>query len=213
VLTEAVEYRAEAVIFAAPTFLAPYILEHAPDVRRFQYSPWLTANLTLDRIPSEKGIEVAWDNVIYDSPGLGYVVATHQTLRTHVERTVWTYYLALSGSSPAEGRRLLLAKDWGYWKEFILNDLGRAHPDISACVSRIDVMRLGHAMARPVPGLLFSEDRLRLAGHSRQPPISGALGARLFFANSDLSGFSIFEEAQYRGVQAADRALRMLGRA
>jgi hypothetical protein len=32
------------------------------------------------------------------------------------------------------------------------------------------------------------------------------------FANSDVSGFSIFEEAQYRGVQAADRALHSLSR-
>ena len=30
---------------------------------------------------------------------------------------------------------------------------------------------------------------------------------RILFANSDLSGFSIFEEAQYRGVNAADRVL------
>jgi hypothetical protein len=94
-------------------------------------------------------------------------------------------------------RRLLLAKDWGYWKESILSDLERAHPDIRQCVSRIDILRLGHAMARPVPGFLGSEQRRRLAEGS----------GNLLFANSDLSGFSIFEEAQYRGVKAADRAL------
>jgi hypothetical protein len=33
----------------------------------------------------------------------------------------------------------------------------------------------------------------------------------LQFAHADLSGFSIFEEAQYWGVQAADRVLRRLG--
>jgi hypothetical protein len=33
----------------------------------------------------------------------------------------------------------------------------------------------------------------------------------VLFANSDLSGFSIIEEAQYRGVQAAEHALRWLG--
>ena len=36
-------------------------------------------------------------------PSLGYVVATHQSLRTHVPRTVWTYYWALAHGSP--GRR------------------------------------------------------------------------------------------------------------
>ena len=33
----------------------------------FEYSPWLTANLTLDRLPRESGTELAWDNVIYGS--------------------------------------------------------------------------------------------------------------------------------------------------
>ena len=64
-----VEYIAEGVIFAAPTFLAPYILEGAPPVRGFEYSPWLTANLTLDRLPRETGLETAWDNVIYIAVG------------------------------------------------------------------------------------------------------------------------------------------------
>jgi glycine/D-amino acid oxidase-like deaminating enzyme len=195
VFTETVEYRADAVIFAAPTFLAHYVLEGAAPAEGFVYSPWLTANLTLDRMPAENGIEPAWDNVIYDSPALGYVNATHMSLRSRIDRTVWTYYWSLAEHSPAESRRLLLEKDWWYWKEAILNDLSRAHPDIRQCVSRIDMMRMGHAMARPVPG---RRQRVQEPGH-------------VFFANSDLSGFSIFEEAQYHGVQAADRALRLLG--
>ncbi len=201
VLSGAIEYLTEAVIFAAPSFLAPYIVEGAPPVK-FVYSPWLTANLTLDRRPTERGIEAAWDNVIYDSPALGYVEATHQSIRRREERTVWTYYWSLSQGDPAVNRALLLAKDWNYWKEAILNDLARAHPDIRSCVSRIDIMRMGHAMARPTPGFLTSPDRLRMASAS-----SG-----VFYANSDLSGFSIFEEAQYRGVKAADRTLARLAR-
>jgi glycine/D-amino acid oxidase-like deaminating enzyme len=202
VLTEETEYLAEAVIFAAPTFLAPYLIEGVSPVRGFVYSPWLTANLTLDRWPGERRSEPAWDNVIYDSPALGYVVATHQSLRSHIDRSVWTYYWALAEGTPAANRQLLLGKDWNYWKEAILNDLARAHPDIRACVSRIDLLRLGHAMIRPTVGFLGSEERRRLA----EPRGS------LFFANSDLSGLSLFEEAQYRGVKAAEHALRMLGR-
>ena len=53
-LTEETEYLAEAVTFAAPTFLAPYLIEGAGPVRDFVYSPWLTANLTLDRWPGER---------------------------------------------------------------------------------------------------------------------------------------------------------------
>ena len=78
---------ADAVIFAAPSFLAARILDKGPATPDFQYSPWLTANLTLDRWPSERGAPMAWDNVIVDSPSLGYVVATHQSLRMHIPRT------------------------------------------------------------------------------------------------------------------------------
>ena len=194
-----IDYTADCVIFAAPSFLASHVCEDAPPAR-LVYSPWLTANLALDRLPAEHGFETAWDNVIYDSPALGYVVATHQSLRTHIDRTVWTFYWALAEGSPSENRALLLAKDWNYWKEAILTDLERAHPDIRQCVSRIDILRLGHAMARPVPGFLGSEQRRRLTESS----------GNLLFANSDLSGFSIFEEAQYRGVKAAERALERL---
>jgi hypothetical protein len=69
-------------------------------------------------------------------------------------------------------------------------------------VSRTDILRLGHAMARPVPGFLESDECQRPT----------AASGNLLFANSDVSGFSIFEEAQYRGVQAADRALHSLSR-
>jgi glycine/D-amino acid oxidase-like deaminating enzyme len=203
VFTEDTEYVAEGLIFAAPTFLAPYLLEGAPSALGFEYSPWLTANLTLDRIPEERGIEVAWDSVIYDSPALGYVVATHQSLASRLDRTVWTYYWSLAQGSPAQNRKLLLEKDWNYWKEAILNDLARPHPDIRACVSRIDVMRMGHAMIRPSVGFLTSETRKLFANYGT---------GNVWFANSDLSGISIFEEAQYRGVRAAERALRVLGR-
>ena len=198
----AIEYISDAVIFAAPTFLARYLMETAP-AWTGQYSPWLTANLTLDRWPAEKTLPPAWDNVIHGSPALGYVVATHQSLRTRIDRTVWTYYWALAAMTPSEGRRMLLEKDWGWWREAILNDLGRAHPDIRQCVTRIDIMRMGHAMIRPAPGFLFSPERQRVAVST----------GRLLFANSDLSGISIFEEAQYRGVEAAERALRLLGKA
>jgi NAD(P)-binding Rossmann-like domain len=195
------EYRAQFVIFAAPTFLAPYLIEGMASLDNFEYSPWLTANLILERLPRSYGGDPTWDNVFLDSPTLGYVDATHQSLRTHVDRTVWTFYWALTEGRPAENRKFLLERDWNYWKEAILRDLERVHYDIRQCVSRIDVMRMGHAMARPRVGAIFSPERRRL----RKPM------GRILFANSDLSGFSIFEEAQYRGVTAAEHVLAIGG--
>ncbi|HYL87094.1 MAG TPA: FAD-dependent oxidoreductase [Candidatus Angelobacter sp.] len=194
------EYRAEFLIFAAPTFLAPYLFENFPRLQNFVYSPWLTANLTLERYPESRGAEPSWDTVFLESPTLGYVDAMHQSLRTQVDRTVWTFYWALAEGAPAQNRQFLLDKDWSYWKEAILHDLERVHRDIRQCVSRIDVMRMGHAMIRPAVGSIFSEERHHLPRFHE----------RVLFANSDLSGISIFEEAQYHGVEAAQKVLQKL---
>jgi hypothetical protein len=94
----------------------------------------------------------------------------------------------------------LLTHDWAFWRDRILADLSRPHPDIRECVSRIDIMRMGHAMARPTVGFLSH-------GQGRDRP---ALPERLYLANSDRSGFSLFEQAQYQGVTAARSALNVL---
>jgi hypothetical protein len=199
VRTPRVNYKTDSVIFAAPTFLAGYVIDGMPKTEHFVYSPWFTANLTLDQMPREQnGAELAWDNVLFHSKSLGYVDAKHMSLRTHIDRTVWTYYWSLAEYEPHQARQFLLDRTWNDWKNIILRDLEQAHPDIRRCVARIDMMRFGHAMARPIPGFLQSEERRRW--------IEGKLG--LYFANSDLSGFSIFEEAQYRGIRAAINVLR-----
>jgi glycine/D-amino acid oxidase-like deaminating enzyme len=190
--------RADRIILACPTFLARRLMEKSPNVERFEYAPWLVANLTLDEPPVERsGAPVAWDNVIYDSDSLGYVVATHQSLRTHNRETVWTFYHPLVGSSPREERARLLETPWQDWADFILDDLSRPHPEIRRLVNNIDIMRWGHAMIRPTPGFIWGEHRV---------PLTRPVG-NIHFAHSDLSGFSIFEEAQYRGVVAATWAL------
>jgi hypothetical protein len=56
-------------------------------------------------------------------------------------------------------------------------------------------------MVRPRVGFLSSDERRRAA----------AWPGPVYYAHSDLSGFSIIEEAQHRGVAAADRALARLG--
>jgi glycine/D-amino acid oxidase-like deaminating enzyme len=198
VLTRDTAYRCDTVIFAAPRLVAPYVIaEHAGRRPGFVYSPWLTANLTLERWPKNVGVEPAWDNVIYGSPALGYVVATHQSLATHDDRTVWTFYWALAHESPAEARRRLQRDDWRTWTERILGDLARAHPDIRDCVSRVDIMRHGHGMIRPTVGFLRDRERVSPSG------LPG-----IHFAHSDGSGISIFEQAQYQGVRAARKVLK-----
>ena len=191
------EYACDHVIFAAPTFLAPYIVEgmRAPG---FTYSPWLVANLTLDRWPDDRGAPPAWDNIVRNGVGLGYVVATHQSLRARDRGpSVWTYYCALATRDTATERRVLQKSTWSDWVERIMMELSVAHPNIRRCVTHVDIIRLGHAMVRPTIGFLGAEAR-------RIPQWAPR---NIHLAHSDLSGLSLFEEAQYRGVLAADAVL------
>jgi hypothetical protein len=160
----------------------------------------MVANLTLRERPEERGFPLAWDNVLYDSDSLGYVVATHQSGRDR-GATVLTYYRALLDDDEAADRRRLLATPWQGWVDSILEDLRPAHPDLEPLVERVDVWLWGHAMPRPWPGSLWSA-ALRQAA---QP-----LG-RIHFAHTDLSGMALVEEAHYWGVRAAEQVMRAAG--
>ena len=195
---------ASQVVVATPQFITRRIVAGLGGTGEgFEYSPWMVANLTLDRVPAigRRDAPLSWDNVLYDSPSLGYVMATHQSLATAPGPVVMTYYRPFAGEPPAAARAQMLATPWEGWRDQILADLSRAHPDLEGLVSRVDVMLWGHGMVKPRPGFLSGDARTRAAA---------SLG-RIHPAHSDLSGMALFEEAQYRGVLAAERVLRALG--
>ncbi|NJD33949.1 MAG: FAD-dependent oxidoreductase [Betaproteobacteria bacterium] len=196
---------ARELIWAAPLFLIPHVFvtprpEWLAAIRGAEYAPWIVANLTLAAAPQTRaGHPLAWDNVLYDSPALGYVVATHQQLRYAPGPTVLTWYRALHEESASRQRRLL--QGHAAWAEEVLADLSVPHPEIRELTTRIDIHRHAHAMIRPLPG--------RLWGGARQAFELDRPGIR--FAHADASGLSLFEEANYRGVLAAERTLARLG--
>lgn len=202
---ETVLTRAEHVVCALPRFLAARVMapwrERPPAfLKETVYTPWMVANLTLSDRPRSHGYPLCWDNVLYGSPSLGYVVATHQSGRDH-GATVFTYYWPLCDDDPRRAREELLATNWETWMARILGDLRRAHPGLESLLERVDVYLWGHAMARPRPGFLWGE-ALR---ESARP-----LG-RIHFAHTDLSGMALCEEAQDWGVRAAEAVLRARG--
>jgi protoporphyrinogen oxidase len=189
---------ADRVIVAAPKLVVPRIVrpfrERAPEhLAAFTYGSWMVANLHLRGRPKSAGFPFAWDNVLFDSPSLGYVVATHQALLDGGP-TIWTYYQPFVDRDPRAARERLAAADHAGFCDAILADLGRAHSGLEPLVERIDVWRWGHAMVRPSPGFIWGPDRRRAAE---------AYG-RLHFAHSDLSGLALFEEAFDHGVRAAE---------
>jgi hypothetical protein len=192
--------RAGHVILAVPRFIARRILEpwreRAPGwFDEFSYSPWMVANLHLRGRPKNTGYALAWDNVLYDSPALGYVVATHQVLLDDGP-TILTYYMPFT-DEPKTARARLAAGDHAGLCDAIVSDLVRAHPDLPQLITRIDVWRWGHAMIRPTPGFIW--------GPGRQEA-SRAVG-NVHFAHTDLSGVALFEEAHAHGVRAAQEVL------
>jgi glycine/D-amino acid oxidase-like deaminating enzyme len=203
----AIGFRAERVVFAAPQFLTKYLLQPyreggAPaHVAEFEYGAWVVANLFLSERPrAGPGFPAAWDNVLYESPALGYVVATHQR---GLERgpTVFTYYYPLTDADPRQARARLLSTGRDGWADVALSDLARAHPDIRTLTRRLDVMRWGHAMIRPRVGFQWGGARQK----AQQP------FGPVHFAHTDLSGVALFEEAFDHGLRAAEEVLAARG--
>jgi protoporphyrinogen oxidase len=194
-----VRYRAERVIWAAPAFTLARAWSNPPAgfaeaTKQIETSPWLVANLTLDTLPRDSGpAGMAWDNVLYGSAALGYVVATHQTIRSGPGPTVLTYYWPLADVAPKAARERLMNQPWQAWVEPVLAELSKPHPGLRQQLRRIDLWRWPHAMPRPTPGFRAAPVRRMLA----------QLSGPLVFAHSDLSGMPLFEEAHFAGIRAA----------
>jgi hypothetical protein len=193
-----VEVRAQAAIIAVPRFIASRIVAgwEGSDAG-FSYAPWVVANASVSRPPAGPGAALAWDNVSATSNSLGYVVATHQSLRSAPGPTVLSWYMPLSESDPATARQLMLRRTLGEWQAMVRDDLIAMNPDLAGAITRIDVWRWGHAMARPTPGFIWGD--ARQAAARLQGPILPA--------HSDISGIPVFEEAHDRGAAAALVAL------
>ena len=196
-------FHCEKAIFASPMFIAPYVIhgfrDDAPfDSAEFQSNAWFVANLFLKDRPKTrfaKDFPLSWDNVLYESPSLGYVVATHQNGIDHGP-TILTYYYPMC--EDPNGRTTLFNYDWKQLADVCLTDLSRAHPDIYDLTERIDIMRWGHAMISPRPGFIWSGVRVKAMRPYRN----------IHFAHTDLSGIALFEEAFYHGLRAAGEVLQ-----
>ena len=192
-------YTTNKLINCCPQFVNQYLIpERKEKSKQCQYAPWLVASIVLDEFPASIGESLSWDNVIYGANGLGYIYNQHQSVAQFKSPFVLSYYHSLDGKDLKKERQKLY--DWTeeQWKDFIIKDLSIAHYGIEKHISSIEVYRLGHGMISPVPGYLSSNIRKDLA-----KPI----GNQIYFAHSDLSGLSLFEEAFYRGIQAADYAV------
>ena len=198
----AVRVRARNVIAAMPLFILQHVLADAasygfvPARDVPAYAPWLVSNFLLHAFPEERaGAALSWDNVIYQEAGLGYVVSTHQDIRmSRPDRSAFTAYYALSDMPPEAARRWLDRASSAELLSVASRDLRLAYGwRLPFCVDAVTITVRAHAMAIPGPGFLSSAGRLALRN---------AAGP-IYFAHSDLSGLSLFEEAAWWGYRAA----------
>jgi glycine/D-amino acid oxidase-like deaminating enzyme len=198
--------KAKYAIAAMPLFVLQHVLTDpdrhglvaARDVPA--YAPWLVSNFIMRAFPEERpGSPLAWDNVVYREPGLGFVVSTHQDIRVGPpSRTAFTAYHALSDLTPDAARHWLDTASVAELTRTAARDLDLAYGwRLPLCVERVAITVRAHAMAVPAPGFLGNPGRLALR----------AAGGPIYFAHSDLSGLSLFEEASWWGYRAAAQVL------
>lgn len=204
-VAQTVRIRARKAICAMPVYVAGRVVENisqygfelARDVP--QYTPWMVANFLMRRYPPElPHAHLSWDNVVYSEPGLGYVVSTHQDIRVEApEKSVFSAYVALSHLKIDAARRWLNTASVEELLDLASTDLKTAYGwKLAACVEKVEITVRGHAMAAPLPGFRSNRGLRALREHN------GAI----LFAHADLSGFSVFEEAAWWGIRAAQLA-------
>ena len=216
-------WQAPRCVVALPVFVAARVVQNPPAflaqaAQRLQWAPWAVTNIHLNApLADRPGAAPAWDNVIYGDSnpgGLGYVDASHQKLDPRPRPTVLTYYQALG--DVAEARQQLATQGAEHWGRAALAALAGPHPDVLQHATRVQVTRYGHAMSIPVPGIQTFLSQIGLQGTpgkrklllngERQRALPTPATARLAFAHSDWSGYSVFEEAFTRGHAAGLRA-------
>lgn len=187
---------ADKVLLASPQFVNERILGDRR-AALFHYVPWLLTTITLK---NEFGgdEELAWDNVIYGSSGLGYIDDQHQNLNQIVGEKVITYYKSFSGNDCRKARKALYGMKESELKTLVLDDLKKAHPLIEDLILEMQFHKIGHAMIAPVPGQIFG---------NQTKAAKTSVEDKIFFAHSDLSGISIFEEAFYQGIRTAEQMI------
>lgn len=199
---KALRFTPQEVVTATPRFVADRIVTElkgqSDKTKRLTYSPWLVANITLKKLPEGKGASLAWDNVSFYGRSLGYIVSTHQDLHPFPKKTVLTFYFPLDAEKPDTARMQAYHTKLEAWQRLAVQELEKIHKGISSDIESVDVCIWGHGMITPTVGFMWGDLRKEMAR---------SLG-HIHFAHSDMSGVSIFEEAQYHGVEAAERVLK-----
>ena len=192
--------RCGKVIYASPLFTAKRTvqikgLQEKIQKINIEYSPWMTANILFKGSLNDSSTPLCWDNVNYHGKSLGYIYGNHQNVNRVNEKINLTQYWPLIKSTPQKARIRALTKTHQEWCEDVITELELTHSDIRERIERIDVSLWGHAMAIPKVGFLKRINQM-------------VENKNFIFAHTDHAGVSIFEEAFYQGLNAANKVIK-----
>ena len=195
--------RGRTAIFAAPQFLAPYLLPDLPADRRkaaqsFEYASYVVANVAVSRTPPG----LAYSNQLTGGFAMSdFIVADWAALPDPAgaplsRRSVLTAYCPLG----AADRSRLLSPSLDEWQARIVSELEQCAPGTASTVTGFYLYRWGHAFAVPAREALFSAAR-QLA----QTPLG-----RILFAHADVEGIPTIDHAMASGFRSARQAAQLL---
>ena len=194
---------AQNIILASPQFVNQRLLKNISrpglNYADLNYAPWLIANITVNNLPTAaKGMVLCWDNVAYNTASVGYVNANQQDLKVIEEKKVLTFYLPLADKDPRVSRIAAYSRTYVQWLDIVIPEMELMHPEITAHIETIELWLWGHGMISPAVNYIWGDTRK----NAREP-----IENKIFFAHTDLSGISIFEEAFHQGINAAQQLL------
>lgn len=194
------KYIAKEVILSTPAMITKRLLPKK-NIQQPTYSPWVICTLTVKGLTQGPGAGICWDNVFYNASSLGYIHSNHQELKTYHKAINISLYWPLDSKSPSEERQYLLNDDKGYWKAKAIKELSIAHRIEEKDIIQIETWQWGHGMLRPEIGYIWGD---RLQGQSATD------NTAIELAHTDFGGVSVFEEAFYQGINAADNVVKKL---
>lgn len=199
--------KARMAVFAAPKFMASRCIPELSARRRkefglLEYVPWIVASLHCRKRPRfPRKVPIAWENLRFRSWSQGFINPQHLLATPPAANKPHTFvFYASLASQPAIERRELLREGWEFWTRQILDEVERMNPSLVRLLTRIDIMRWGHAMHIPTPGYLFGSTR-----EAMKRPCG-----RIYFSHCDVAGPAVFEQVTYRGVEVAEQLMKAL---
>jgi hypothetical protein len=197
--------RAKTLVYAAPRFMANYLLPGLTaagrkEYKAFDYRPFIVANAHVSQTPARLGYDnwlqgdyAMTDLIVADWAGLASPTQAPLT-----RPNVLTIYSPLFGPT---ARADLQTNPFELYERKLLDDLEKAMPGVTDVITGFDIYRWGHAMVSPTKGFVFGADRV-----GAQAPLG-----RISFACTDVDGLPAFENAVAAGYRGANEAMTQLG--